>query len=338
MPVELPIDPEKLKQKSFTNRFWGSEPRHNYFARAKNLVLQGGIDRSMIAKIDEEYDGNLAEDFKHQWVELLNEISYWLAIDGKIDGQERQFLREYVSVFEISKPIAERAYRDGARRAYYELAESLLADERLTDAEVTQLENLAKTLGLPAEVKSQAIGEQASMLLQEQLNEILEDGMISDKEWEQFERTRRNLRVGMQVGEGDRLVIEAARDRWRARFGEIQPVELLSAYRLKASEIPYFQGYANWYESRSIKGSQVLKLIASGELVLTSERVLFRGSQGDNKALAWTSIHAITDYGSNRFELEKERGKSPVIEILRCHDGRDGAAACLAARLLEQTM
>ena len=338
MSVELPIDPEKLEKSSLSNRFWGSEPRHNYFARAKNLVLRGGIDKSMIAQIDKDYGGNLAEDFKHQWRELLKEISYWLAVDGKIDGDERQFLREYVTVFAIPKVVAERTYREGDRRAYFELIGQFFADGRMTDNEVERLHSLAKALGLSNTEKQTAIEEQASALLQAQLNEILEDGMISDQEWELFERTQKNLRIGVQIGEGDRLAIESARERWRARFGDIHPIELLTPYRLKTNEKPYFQGLAHWYEARSVKGTQVLKLIASGELVLTDERVLFRGDNGDNKALAWESIHAVSDYGRNRFELEKERGKSPVIEVLKCYDGRDGIAANLADRLLEQTM
>lgn len=338
MAVELPISPEKLKSRTLSNKFWGSEPSENYFARVKNILIRGSLDRQIIAAVMEDYHGDLVVDFQNQWRELLQEIVYWIAYDGKVDRQEQKYFKEYISIFKIPSSEAVQIYKAGARRAYLDLVERYTRDGQISDSDIDFLERVAKHFGLSAQEKQLALNDQISAVLQAHLDAMLEDGVISDQEWDDFERHRKNLRTRVEIGEGDKLVIEAARDRWRARFGEIKSIELVSEYRLKQYENAYFQGVAHWYENRSRKGVQALELIAQGELVLTNQRVLFRGANGENKSLGWTSIHAVTEYGPSRFELEKERGKSPVIDVLKCFHGRSGVATSLAQRLLEQTL
>lgn len=106
MTIDLPIPYERLNPKSISDRFWGNDPKQNYFARAKNLVLTGKLNRSDLQQIQSEYEGDLVKDFAVQWRELLEEITYQIAIDEHIDADEKSFFKEYISIFKIENDEA----------------------------------------------------------------------------------------------------------------------------------------------------------------------------------------------------------------------------------------
>jgi hypothetical protein len=58
-----------------------------------------------------------------------------------------------------------------------------------------------------------------------------------------------------------------------------------------------------------------LKLIRSGDLVMTNKRVILLSTIGDNKSIRWNAVVRVSMESHNTFELEKATGKSPVIDV-----------------------
>lgn len=333
--VYLPIPREQLEPKSLGNRFCGSEPKRNSFARAKNIVLSGELDIPALRSIVDEYDGDLCEEYAYEWKQLLEEIAYAIARDGRLEEYERAFILAYTDVFSIDKQIASACYKRGASRAYTEIVVESLGDGRdgLSEETMSTLKAIASHLGIKARAAKEELVEQLTQLVSERLSDLIEDGVISDEEWAQFESYRSKLRLGALYSDFDRMQIEAARARWRRMNGELEPIELSVECKLKAEEIPYVQEHASWYETRSNRGVQEYKLISKGQLIMTNQRVILLAQSGDNKTVSWSRLLNVTECGFDSFELHKSSGKSPRIEVRNDDMHTEGTSPAIARRL-----
>ena len=336
--VELPFPAEKLEPKSLSNRFWGSEPKRNAFARAKNIMLSGRLDVPTLRAIIDEYNGNLCEEYAYEWKQLLEEIAYAIARDGELEEYERNFIRAYTEVLQINKDTAAACYKLGASRAYTDLVIESLGDgeDGLSDEAMGTLNAIATHLGIKPETAKGKLIEQLTVLVTDRLNALLEDGMLSDEEWRQYESYRSKLRLGAVYSESDLIEIEAARNRWRCEFGELRPIELSVSCKLKKNETAYFEGVGHWHETRSNRGEQEWKLIAEGRIIMTDQRVIMLAEVRENKSVSWGSLLSVTKRDLNTFELEKARGKSPVIRVYESDITMEGTASSIAYRLFSE--
>tara|TARA_R110002073_G_scaffold118918_1_gene258382 strand:+ start:238630 stop:239658 length:1029 start_codon:yes stop_codon:yes gene_type:complete len=338
--VILPISPEKIDAKSLSNRFWGSEPKRNAFKRAKNIVLSGVLDTHEIQLVKSEYNGDLNSEYSYEWKQLLEEIAYAIALDGKIETFEREFIRTYRKLFDIEKTDAAAIYKRGATRAYIDLVVNSLGhgDHGLTDELMSRMESISKEIGIKSDDAKEILVKQLTELISNRLNGSLNDGMISDVEWKMYEDYRISLRLGALYSESDRLAIDAARTRWHCEYGTLCPIVLSTHCKLKGKETPYFEGVAQWFETRSRSGVQELSLIAVGTLILTDQRVILLADEGDNKTVMWSGLYQVTRHDAKTFELEKTRGKSPLIKIYGGDPVLLISGSAIAARLFDQNV
>ncbi len=332
--IHLPIPAERLNDKSISDRFWGTNPKQNYFARAKNIVLSGKLDRKLLLQVQEEYDGNLVTDFALQWRELLEEITFQIALDEKIDADERAFFKEYISIFQIPNDEASRIYRTGARRALMSILAGLVEDWELSKADIKHIEQVSKNFGLGHFEVESSIKEHLRFQVNARIVDMLDDDLISDDEWNEFIEYCDSLNIELSISPDTNDQIEQARRHWRLQFGKLLPIDEVPV-KLKPSEQAYFVGYAKWYENRKSKGETILKKICQGQLVLTDQRVLILADYEDNRSVSWSSVIAVNRLSSRKFELEKARGKSPEIHVIKAPNHMLKTASLIANRLFE---
>ncbi|PCI11071.1 hypothetical protein COB72_01890 [bacterium] len=338
MGIKLPIEAEKIIARSLSDRFWGADPKHNFYVRAKNVVISGDLNRSILAQIQNEYEGDLGKDFSHQWEELLEEIVYCIAIDGRIDADEKIYFKEYISIFGISIPDAQMIYRKGARRAYMDIVIRLCRDDELSDKDLELLGSIAKHFGLNEHEEDAALQDQLKRMVQASFDDLARGGMVSDTAWEEFTEHAAALRVDFQLDERGKEAVERARNRWRVRYGQMQTIELHGDYRLKSKEKAYYQGVASWLELRSNAGVVEYMNIGTGTIIMTDQRVLFIGQIVSNKSIGWNKLLTVKSHGPDAFELEKETGKSPIIDVQRTRASLEALASQIAYRLWKDSV
>lgn len=332
--IDLPIPYEKLNPKSISDRFWGADPKQNYFARAKNIVLTGELNRQKLLLVQQEFGDDLAKSFAVQWRELLEEITFQIAIDGHIDSDERAFFNEYIAIFKISKDEAARIYRTGARRAIMDIVSKLIQDWDLSKADLEYITKISNHFGLNAFEADSSIKEQLQLQINARLLDMLEDDLITDDEWDYFNSYCESLNIKLSMTEETKRQVDQARKHWRLQFGELMPLNSVSI-KLKPSEEAFFVGRAKWYENRKVKGDTVLKKLCEGELIMTNKRVLLIADYEDNRSTMWSGVVAVNRLSSTKFELEKSRGKTPLIKVFEAPDNSLKTASLVAKRLFE---
>lgn len=336
MCIDLPIRPEQIKTKSLSDKFWGSDPKHNFYAQAKNVVISGQLDRKQLAVIQANYGSDIALDFAHQWKELLEEITYCIAADGRIDSDEKAFFKEYIKLFRISREDAASIYRKGVERAYMDILAKMCEDGELDDDELAKLNKIAKHFGLSEVQSTEAMEQRLGELVQEKFTRMADDGMVSDEEWDSFIKHAKGLRVDFKMDEKTMEIVEFARNRWRIAYGELVPIEPTVKCKLKANEKAYYQGVADWFNMyKNDNGEFHPTRVGKGTLIMTDQRAIFLATVGDNKSFAWNSLHSIRMHATDYFELEKVTGKSPMFKITRTWVQLEGLAFQMAERLLD---
>ncbi len=332
MSIQLNIPAERIKSKSLSDKFWGSEPKHNFYARAKNVVISGNLDRKLLMQIQSEYDGDLVNDFADQWRELLKAITYEIAIDGVIDADERAFFKEYIAIFNIPTDEASRIYRAGARDACLKLLSEVYEDGKIEDHEIERIKKIAEGFGLREFDVEAHIAAQLPKLVQARFDDMVKDQMISDDEWEEFTKNARDMRVLLDNSPETMTLIEIGRNHWRAKYGQPKPLQVQDV-NTKTNENVYLDAEAIWYEDRVDNGETYKKQIRSGRLLLTNKRLMMIATEGDNKAIAWDDVHGVRQISSAVFDVEKVTGKSPTINLSSADEVGWLAASTIAHRL-----
>ncbi len=316
MTISLPIPPERLIERSRLQRYFGDDPKENAFIRAKNLVLQGSFDRTMIEYIGQEYELDIAAEFHSRWVSLFREIMYHLFQDGEFDASEKAFAKEYVAIFRLQKEEIDKIIQSVGSEVFINRLLISVGPEGLEKEEAARLSKFAKQIGL-RDTKETYV-ETVSGVLQSHIAEMLEDDLLTPHEYQRVHQMAKALRIEMSFDNRTQRLIDAAQHRWEVINKPLTRITV-KKIRLDAGEDAYHAEWADWYETRKIRtnGESInkYKVIYSGCVVLTDKRLLmFDDLGGSTKSIKWTSLLAIHATGKEEIELIKSSGKSPVIK------------------------
>ena len=330
---------EKLKKPTLRQTLLGRKPKVNAFIKAKNLALSDQFSAAGVAEIEGRYRVDLATEYGDQWRNLLEELLFRAARDGEFDDVERAFIREYVNAFKIPRETSEAILRKAGKRAFVQIAADFIEDGRLDDKEKTKLELIAARFGLENGDATGAYTTVVRERVDEFLDEVLEADLISDDDYAALQRLLGKLRANATNREEIEFSIQGARAKWRALHGEIEGTTE-TEIKLHSEEHIYFRGRADWHETRKERAGgrsfNQLKHLASGDLILTNQRLLFLDEDVGCKTVRWSSVLKINICGPTVFEVVKERGKSPRIHVVDASFGEETVAGYLAMRFLEE--
>lgn len=364
MGIRLPLKTEAFEEPSVADRLLGRTPAQHAFAKAKNAVIAGEFDAALIRDLAAASGVDILGTFHDRWVALLEDVVVALGSDARYDGVEKELIARYVKAFAIRREEAEGAVAKASRRIYLELVRRAVSDGELTDADRDALMAAAKRLSIGEADVNRLASEAIQPLVEEMCASLRDDGLVTDEEWNRFTRTLRQLSVVHNPNHELFAGVALAHERWRVLHGAIEPHECSDLTLQKGEEV-FFRGEADWHEYRKVRqrvdygglagrfriarglsfryGSigyrapsvDELKLIRSGDLVMTNRRVILLSAIGDNKSIRWNAVVRVSMESHNTFELEKATGKSPVIDVKDATIGHRFLAGQLAYRLLE---
>lgn len=362
--IRLPIPKESMQSPGLLTGLLGREPKHNAFADVKNLILSGNFDRKKIEAIETHRGVDVTAEFRPELLGLFTEILYHFARDGSFERDETLFVKECALALRLAPPEVDTCLRRACERAFSDLCDEAIADGLLTSVEQANLERLAGRLRLSDSAKLDIYAKALDRRVQRLLREMTEDGLVSDQEYDAFRATCEHLKVRLSNLDEVDTALTLGRERWRVLHGQMLSATL-SDINLDPDEVAYYRGKADWYETRKVRdrvdfagitgrvriakglsfrmGSvgynapsrDELLLIASGELVMTGKRLLFFSESGSNKSIRWREVLRVDINSHNEFELQKARGKSPVIDIRSASLGHPMLGAYVAARLVQ---
>jgi envelope transporter Tic110 len=235
-------------------------------------------------------------------------------------------------ILQIEEQIVHKRYRKSIRIA--------LSDSQLSPKEKQTLETVAKQLRLPDSVAEEIRSASFKVLVQRAYDAALCDHRLSPAEEKELQALSENLGTTVSLDTASQAVLAHYRLLWRLEEGELP--ELTVAINLKRGEICHGMVAASHHEFRTTtKGvgyagvtgririmrgvyyrvgqlnvgrvtEEVLKLLDTGTLYLTSTRLLFDGST-KSATIARTKIIGFIIF-SDGIQIEKDSGKDQFFQ------------------------
>lgn len=341
MTLHLPIAPEKLQNDTFIEKL-GLSPSANAYRKAKNCLLEGRLSKALLNQIGVEYNCDVPLSFRSRWISLLTEIVSHLAKDGRFSVAERDFLKEYVSLFGIAREDAASAVKSGCTVAVREFGERVVNSPRITRGDLEAVVELGQKFSLTTEDIKTILEPFISRRVQLLFNEITNDGMISDSENEQLASLCEALHVTLDAP--TRSTIRIAHTRWEIAAGRYMPTISAVGINLRDNEECVLAENGVWYETRRVRSSvgyaglsgriPIAKglsmrygqfgyqspasdewtMIAQGELFFTTSRAIMVADSG-TKTIAWKDVIRVERQSAHSVLLVKARGKSPLLDV-----------------------
>jgi len=271
----------------------------------------------MVERIGTECDVDIPAMFHQRWLELFREIMYHLLEDGAVDVAEKDFARNYISIFKLDKSDVDEAIQRSGRDIFVEKLIRMVGPDGLSDNQYAELGQFAKQIGLK-DMQS-AYNETVGAILELHIQDILLDSLLTPDEIKNFTDLCNRLRVDPAINPNVEQKLLAAQERWELLSKPLTPIKILDL-RLGKEEISYLDEPAEWHETRKIRigrdSFDRYQLIHSGRVILTNTRLLLIANDtGSNKTLKWSRLLAAEYSYGNDIELVKERGKSPIIKF-----------------------
>lgn len=228
--------------------------------------------------------------------------------------------------------IIQKRVLGGNAREFRDAVRSAIADGKLTEAEIGDLERKREELKLPAEVLSSVRMD----LYMDALSKVNEDDTVTDEEWQEMEQIQDYL------GIEDKDIAKTKKELYRGRImSEIKkgnmPVIETKDVLLGKDEIAYWEEPVALYEAAEKKGKGFTgvelelpigvrfsvgaktakdekgwKKVADGELILTSERLLFQ-SGAHSFVMPWTRVAAAQFFVSG-IAVQASRGDPKYLK------------------------
>jgi len=337
---------EQLIEQNFFQKLFHRLPKENALIEINSLLADSQaaietINLETITAIADKYKVNLVKEFKESRFDLFNRYVRHCLTDQKLDEKEISILRHLKDLLLLDENDTKRLISVETDRLYQDQVNEAISDGKLEAYELENLERLKNDLLLPDKIASKIYEKSAEERLKQVLEDVLSDERISpDEELELIQLTK-NLGIEFDLAKASKGNLEKYKLYWQLENGELP--EISSDINLQRNESLHFTTDVNWYEHRKVtkrvnyggpvarikiaKGlyyrigsvdirpvsQDVLQMIDSGKIYLTSKRVIFMGSRG-NKTI---NINKILDFSpfKNGVDLQKDSGKSPFLEF-----------------------
>lgn len=338
------ISPRPLYRPAFLQRVFGAKPKVNSVIELNNLLARNGVGNVTIEdvqRIAHSYRVNLHRKFRKQLTDLYQQYLLCCLSDKALSDQEIAELKHLKVLFELRDGDVERITRETTSQLYKDEISSLIADGRLTGEERRFMSKLRSDLKLSEEIATKIYAESAGSLLQRVFDNAISDERLSPEEEKELHAIASNLNVKHTIDDATKNMLDKYKLFWQIENGEIPPLDV--GINLQRKERCYFRTPIDWLEQRKVttrvgysgptlrikiaKGvywragslgvrttsQDVWKVIDSGQLYLTSRRLIFMGNR-ENKTVGLNKILDFTAY-RNGVDIQKDTGKSPFLQF-----------------------
>jgi hypothetical protein len=263
------------------------------------------------------------------------------------DGALIQSIREAASSGDrerIEQVLASTNMSAGRRRvvtfsAYDQLARHLLADDDLSDEDSDVLRQAGVALGIDASDAERLLSEAAVDVWVGGITSAIEDKRVTAEEIDMINARASRLRLSMDLSQvmNDKIALFIEYARWEG--GDLPNIE--APVQLKPREVCHHVEWTKWLERRVVKervanvgpvfsipivkglryrvnlsqpvhvNRNVMHEVDAGQLILTSQRVMFVGSRA-SKTFAWSSVVSLNPF-SDAVEFVRSSGSHPIF-------------------------
>jgi hypothetical protein len=340
--MKNPFERRELKEPSFFRRIFGRPLPDNGYIELGNILA--GEDW---AKLHEGHTsaallrhGVIAAD-REKLRSIFRKAVVHFVQDLQFDAGEIRRLDELKNILGLSRRDLDTVTREVALEAYTGEVDKAAADRQLTEGEKEHLAAVAASLGLDTRDAIERIRQKGSAILQAEWDAALADGRLSPDEEQSLAAMARDFGVEVDGGAASRELASRYRLLWLIENG--QPPVYESPVALQRNELCHFTVPAERYEVRTqtkrynyggptvrikiMKGvyyragsihvapvkEEVVKHVDSGTLIITSKRLIFRGSSS-NTTVRLSNLLAFTPY-SDGVEIEKNSGRNMIFKL-----------------------
>lgn len=330
-----------LLKQSFLQKIFRLKIKANYVIEMENLLCDGEKDILSIKEADAEAlrvkykikDG----DFDWSIKALFDMYFNFCLNDKQLSNNEKAQLEHLRALLKLDKSFVDGRIAERGEWIYRDNVSSVIADGKVTDEEKKTLEDVRGQFNLSEDESRSIYNEECAKKLQVLADRFSANRRVSPDEEKEFRDMAVSLDVELNYSVND---MQYLRHLWDIENAPLPPLE--SPINLQRSETLYYRTNIDWYETRTrttyvsyggittsfriMKGvtlrsgmiaptrhsEEYMKLIDSGELFLTSKRIVFIGTSG-NKNIPWTKVLSITAY-EDGIEIGKDTGKKPFFK------------------------
>lgn len=330
------------ERRSLSDRLLG-RPRPDLAAHAlQHLLAQRDptrISPSDISALLLEYDV-AGPEARSVLVQMWRRVLEAFLSDDTFSDREIAYLEALREAFALSDAEVEAAEREMVHPRYAVALREALADARLRDDERENLAKLAKQLRLPDSVQAELYQRSSRALIAGLVDQSVADRRLSPEELHQLTAVAQHLGVTPDFDAATQAMLDRYALFWRIENGDL-PSVAAEKVPLDANEICHSITPAERYDRRGVEtgdpgGEGIvsvriargvyyrvgtvsdapinrlpLRRVDGGRLLITSQRVLFDGTQ---ERVAWP-LRAIASYQvhADGIVLEPRSGSGPTF-------------------------
>lgn len=345
LPTGAAFASRPLPEPSLLDRARRRPPKDGALVELENRLASATSPREVSAEevsaLSQRYEVDMPRTFSKQFERMYERYAAQRLVDRHLDESELADLRHLKLLFGLTDARVDVIHNRLAQALYHEDIRAAVADGRIDPDERRALERLREELRLPDSLAERIYREAASARLREAVSSAIADQRLTPDEDQELEAIAASLGMALSADEETRQALDRYRQYWVIENGDLPPVPV--DIRLQRKETCYFVADVSWYEHRTVtkrmryggptaririaKGvyfrvgevafqpvtEDVLKLIDTGTLYLTSKRLLFTGKRG-NKTLPLARIIDFEVY-KNGVDVQKDAGKNPFLEF-----------------------
>lgn len=338
--------PKPLQEPSFFERLFKKKPLANVMIALNNLLAQNEADITRVGiddiiALSDEYKTDLRHKFKEWRMSLFADYVRHCVADNRLEQAEIDQLAHLREILMLAPADVDAIMANEKTRVYAQHVKGAVSDGVLDDVEKEKLEKLKAHLQIPTDVAKEIYSKSAGRILQGFIDGAVANERISPSEERQMNDIARSLGIDPKIDSKSVAMLERYKLYWQIENGQLP--EIVPTINIRKQETMHFSTFVQWMEERrvvkrrnyagptgriklakgvyyrvgSLRINNITKdewqRIDSGQLYLTNKRLIFMGAKG-NKTIQINSILAIEPY-SNGVDIQKERGKSPFLEL-----------------------
>jgi hypothetical protein len=305
--MSAPFQSRPLPEQGMFGRLFGRIHREAMLAEAETLLAEApdwaDVTREQIAAIETKYEAAFKDAVLSETIMLISRAATDMTSQQTVEGGAAR-LRKLAAAFDVSGQ-AETIMLAKARTALAEAAQLLIADDDLTDEERTAFAGAAQSTGIGPDEAAAILSAAVEWRMSQEIAAAVADDRLTAEEEARIDALGHALHARLEIPDEMRDRLARARKLWQVEQGELP--EIQSPLALPSTERCLYAGYGQALEPRTRGKQSFTHSYGSGDIVLSTKRIIFNGGDKNFAIRLNTVVHyTVFDDG---VEVRKATGK-----------------------------
>jgi hypothetical protein len=305
--MSAPFQSKPLPEQGMFGRLFGRIHREAMLAEIETLLAEAAdwaeVTRDQVAAIETKYQATLKDAVRSEAMMLVSRAATDMTPQQAVEGGIAR-LRKLGVAMGIEGD-AETVALAKARTALAEAAQLLIADDDLTDDERAAYASATEAVGIHEEEAAAILSAAVEWRMSQEIAAAVADDRLTADEEARIDAVGHALHAKLELPDAMRDRLARAKRLWQVEQGELP--EAPSPIALPSTERCLYAGYGQALEPRSRGKQSFTHSYGSGDIVLSSKRIIFNG--GDkNIAIRLNTIVDFSAYDDG-VEVRKATGK-----------------------------